>query len=32
MCEVHVGLLLVCVFVNGVVHNMHNVFTVLYVS
>lgn len=32
ICEVHVGLLLVCACVNGVVHNMHNVFTVLYVS
>ena len=30
--EVHVGLLRVCVRVNGVVHNMHDVFTVLYVS
>jgi hypothetical protein len=32
VCEVHVGLLLVCVHVNGVVHNMHNVFTVCFIA
>ena len=32
ICEVHVGLLLVCVRINGVVHNMHNVFTVCFIA
>jgi hypothetical protein len=32
ICEVRVELLLVCACVNSAVHNMLNVFTVLYVS
>jgi len=32
ICEVHVSLLLVCARVNGVVHNMHNVFTVCFIA